>query len=103
MVKRMMLWVFWILSIPIIIITFIYSFFITSQIAYLPQTECYQEFIFALKDVQNCSEIYPIDKFIISLNNRTNFIYLCRVRFIFNWINHLFIYRVVKETKGNLT
>lgn len=59
--------VFWILSIPIFIITFIFSFFYTSKIESLSQSECKPMFIFTPQDVQYCSEIYPIDIFLISL------------------------------------
>ena len=68
----------WIFCIPIFIISFIYSFFITSKVAYLPQTECKPMFIFTPQDVQYCSEIYPIDIFLISLKTEP-LSYICLI------------------------
>ncbi|WML44597.1 DUF4306 domain-containing protein [Neobacillus sp. PS3-40] len=68
----------WIFCIPIFIISFIYSFFITSKVAYLPQSECKPMFIFTPQDVQYCSEIYPIDIFLISLKTEP-LSYICLI------------------------
>jgi hypothetical protein len=68
----------WIFCIPIFIISFIYSFFITSKVAYLPQSECKSMFIFTPQDVQYCSEIYPIDIFLISLKTEP-LSYICLI------------------------
>ncbi|WP_376766203.1 DUF4306 domain-containing protein [Bacillus haikouensis] len=63
-------------SLPVFVVSYIYSFFISSKIAYLSQSECKPQFIFTPKDVQYCSDIYGIDIFIIAL--KTNPIsYLC--------------------------
>lgn len=68
----------WIFCIPIFIISFIYSFFITSKVAYLPQSECKPMFIFTPQYVQYCSEIYPIDIFLISLKTEP-LSYICLI------------------------
>jgi hypothetical protein len=68
----------WIFCIPIFIISFIYSFFITSKVAYLPQSECKPMFIFTPQDVQYCSEIYPIDIFLITLKTEP-LSYICLI------------------------
>ncbi|MFB6468986.1 DUF4306 domain-containing protein [Cytobacillus sp. Hz8] len=63
-------WTLWIISIPVFLITFMNSFFITSKVTSLAQSECKRLFIFTPKDVQYCSEIYPIDLFLISLKTK---------------------------------
>ncbi|MBM7584640.1 hypothetical protein JOC86_001177 [Bacillus pakistanensis] len=69
-------WIIWFISLPIFLITYIYSFFITSKIAYAPQSECKPLFIFTPQNVQYCSDIYPIDLILIALKtNPTS--YLC--------------------------
>ncbi|MEK5063679.1 hypothetical protein [Cytobacillus sp. FSL R5-0596] len=69
-------WIIWFISLPIFLVTYVSSFFITSKIAYAPQSECKPMFIFTPQDVQYCSDIYPIDVILIAL--KTNPIsYLC--------------------------
>ncbi|MEL3971679.1 DUF4306 domain-containing protein [Rossellomorea oryzaecorticis] len=69
-------WIFFILCLPTFLISYVYSFFIASKIAYLPQSDCKPEFILTPQDVHYCSDIYAIDVFLIAL--KTNPIsYLC--------------------------
>jgi hypothetical protein len=60
-------WWIWGLSLPTFLVTYVYSFFLASKIAYESQADCRQKFIFTPKDVEYCSDIYPIDVFLISL------------------------------------
>jgi hypothetical protein len=75
-------WILCIICLPVFVVSYVYSFFISSKFAYLPQSECKPEFIITPKDVQYCSDIYAIDIFLISL--KTNPIsYLCLVTGIY--------------------
>ncbi|UOQ83459.1 DUF4306 domain-containing protein [Gracilibacillus salinarum] len=62
-------WILWFLSIPLFLISYLYSFFIESKIAFWSQEECKPEFIFTPKDVGYCSDIYTIDVVLIALKN----------------------------------
>jgi hypothetical protein len=48
-------WILFIICLPVFVVSYVNSFFISSKIAYLPQSECKSEFIFTPKDVQYCS------------------------------------------------
>lgn len=61
-----------------IFVSYVYSFIIESKIAYWSQEECKSKFIFTQQDVQYCSDIYPIDVFLISLGNNP-ISYLCLI------------------------
>lgn len=91
--------ILWIVSIPVFLFSFVYSFFITSKIAYLPQSECKPRFIFTPQDVGYCSEIYPIDLFLISLKTQP-LSYLCIISgiYLIGYIVYL-IYRFIKKRK----
>ncbi|WP_201712795.1 hypothetical protein [Rossellomorea arthrocnemi] len=70
-------WILWVLCIPIFLVSYVYSIFITSKITYLPQSECKPMFIFTPQDMDYCSDIYPIDVFIIALKtNPITYIWL---------------------------
>lgn len=60
----------WIVSIPVFLISYVGSFFMTSKISVLPQEECKPRFIFTPQDVSYCSDVYPIDIFLISLKTQ---------------------------------
>ncbi len=60
-------WWIWGFSLPVFLVTYVYSFFLASKIAYESQTDCRPKFIFTPKDVEYCSDIYPINVFLISL------------------------------------
>ncbi|WP_181347016.1 DUF4306 domain-containing protein [Thalassobacillus sp. CUG 92003] len=89
-------WLLWILSIPMFLLTYLYSFFLTSKIAYLPQAECKPKFIFTPETVQYCSDIYPIDVFLIGLKNNP-ISYLCVIFGLY--IIGFFIYQIVRLVK----
>jgi Domain of unknown function (DUF4306) len=92
-------WILFIISLPIFIVTYVYSFFISSKIAYLPQSECKPEFIFTPQDVQYCSDIYAIDVFLIAL--QTNPIsYLCLLSGIY--IVSFFVYIIFINIKKRI-
>lgn len=59
-------WIWW-LSLPAFLVTYVYSFFLASKIAYESQVDCRLKFIFTPKDVPYCSDIYAIDVFLLSL------------------------------------
>lgn len=60
----------WVVSIPVFLMSYLYSFFMTSKISILPQEECKPRFIFTPQDVTYCSDIYPIDLILISLKTQ---------------------------------
>ncbi|WP_432653469.1 DUF4306 domain-containing protein [Rossellomorea aquimaris] len=92
-------WILFIISLPIFLVSYVYSFFISSKIAYLPQTECKPEFIFTPQDVQYCSDIYAIDVFLIAL--QTNPIsYLCLISGIY--IVSFFVYIIFTNIKNRI-
>jgi hypothetical protein len=93
-------WGLWIFCIPVFIISFTYSFFITSKIAYLPQSECKPMFIFTPQDVQYCSEIYPIDIFLISLiTEPLSYVCLLAGLYLIGFIIYLLIKMISKRGK----
>jgi hypothetical protein len=92
-------WIYFILCLPTFLISFVYSFFIASKIAYLPQSLCKPEFIFTPQDVQYCSDIYAIDVFLIAL--KTNPIsYLCLFSgiYIIGFLGYK-IFKIIKKKK----
>ncbi|MCA1062648.1 DUF4306 domain-containing protein [Rossellomorea aquimaris] len=62
-------WTLWFLSIPILLISFVFSFFTDSKIVYWSQQDCKPEFIFTPQSVKYCSDIYAIDVLLISLRD----------------------------------
>jgi hypothetical protein len=89
-------WIIWLLNIPIFLFAYLDSFFLASKIAYEPQEECKQKFIFTPQDVQYCSDIYPIDIFLIALKTYP-LSYVCLASGIF--FIAFPIYRVLKKKK----
>lgn len=87
----------WAVSIPVFLISYIGSFFMTSKISILPQEECKPRFIFTPQDVSYCSDIYPIDIFLISLKTQP-LAYVCVASglYIVGFMGY-FIYQKVKK------
>ena len=96
-------WVFWVFSVPIFIFTFMKSFFITSKIAYASQSECKPMFIFTPQNVHYCSEIYPIDIFLISLKTKP-LSYICLISgiYLIGFILYLFIRLIIKSRENRI-
>lgn len=90
-------WVIWFFSIPICLFSYLYSFFITGKISYLSQSECKPMFIFTPQDVQYCSDVYPIDVFLISLREEP-LSYVCIISGLY-FVGFLF-YKVLKLIKN---
>ncbi|MGP1908000.1 hypothetical protein ACTSEZ_07490 [Metabacillus sp. JX24] len=68
-------WLIWLLSIPAFMVIYLESFFTEGNaLAYNSQAECIPKFIFTPKTVQYCSEVYPIDVFLIALKNPLSYI-----------------------------
>ena len=99
--KWLRLWGLWILCIPIFVITFIYTFFITSKIAYLPQEECKPMFIFTPQDVLYCSDIYTIDIVLLSLKEPLAYISLLSGLYLIVFIIYFVIKVITKIMKRN--
>ncbi|CAH2716954.1 hypothetical protein BACCIP111895_04142 [Neobacillus rhizosphaerae] len=89
--------VIWILSIPVCLLTFMNSFFMTAKIGSFSQEECKPKFIFTPKDVQHCSDVYPIDIFLISLKTEP-LSYICVISglYLIGFIIY-YLLRVVKH------
>ncbi|CAN7515954.1 hypothetical protein [Rossellomorea sp. LjRoot5] len=90
-------WILWLLSIPIWLISYVYSIFITGKIAYLSQSECKPMFIFTPQDVQYCSDIYPVDVVLIALKtNPFTYIWLLSGLYLVGFI----VYVIIRKIKG---
>lgn len=96
-------WVFWIFSVPIFIITYMNSFFITSKITYESQAECKTMFIFTPQNVHYCSEIYPIDIFLISLKTKP-LSYICLISgiYLIGFIFYILIRLIMKSRENQI-
>lgn len=93
-------WVFWVLSIPLFMISYVYSFFMTNKMSYWRLSDCRPKFIFTPEDVSYCSDIYVVDVILLSL--KTNPIsYFC-LAFGAYLIGFL-VYQLVKVFKRALT
>ncbi|MRX74264.1 DUF4306 domain-containing protein [Bacillus lacus] len=93
-------WVIWFISIPIFMMSYFYSIFITSKIAYFSQSECKPKFIFTPQDVQYCSDIYPIDVFLIALKtNPITYIWLLTGLYIVGFL--VFVLAANIRKRGN--
>ncbi|WP_100407844.1 DUF4306 domain-containing protein [Bacillus solitudinis] len=91
-------WIMWLICIPIFLVSYVYSIFITSKIAYLPQSECKPKFIFTPQDVQYCSEIYPIDVILIAFKtNPITYIWLLTGLYIIGFLVFVLITKIRKR------
>ncbi|GGF22975.1 hypothetical protein GCM10010954_22250 [Halobacillus andaensis] len=91
-------WVMWFVCIPIFLVSYVYSIFITGKIAYLPQSECKPKFIFTPQDVQYCSDIYPIDVFLIALKtNPITYIWLLTGLYIIGFLVFVLVAKLRKR------
>jgi len=95
-------WIMWFICIPIFLITYIFSIFITSKIAYEQQSECKSKFIFTPQDVQYCSDIYPIDVILIALQtNPITYIWLLAGLYIIGFLIYVVYSLIAKIRKGS--
>ena len=94
---------FLVFSVLIFIITYMNSFFITSKIAYASQSECKPMFIFTPQNVLYCSEIYPIDIFLISLKTKP-LSYICLISgiYLIGFILYLLIRLIMKSRENRI-
>ncbi|MEH7502273.1 DUF4306 domain-containing protein [Neobacillus drentensis] len=95
-------WVLWAFSIPVFIITFLNSFFMTAKIGSFSQEECKPKFIFTPKDVQHCSDVYPIDIFLISLKTEP-LSYICLITglYLIGFMVYLLLNLIIKRNNKN--
>lgn len=93
-------WVLWFVSIPLFILTLLYSLIWANQIAVAPQEVCKPMFIFTPQVVEYCSDIYAIDLFLILLQENV-FTLVCLISGIY--IIGFLIYLVTKKIKVSST
>ncbi|QHE60539.1 hypothetical protein [Rossellomorea vietnamensis] len=91
-------WILWAISIPIFLLSYINSIFLTSKIAYMSQSECKPMFIFTPQDVDYCSDIYPIDLFLISLKtNEVTYLWLLSGFYLVGFIVFLIVRKIWRK------